>query len=166
MSLLDALSPYKLLVEVAVVGSIVIGIGVAIHGFLEHEQGIGAAKVQALWDQQKAIDSAAAEKTEKEWREKYDQAVSKGSENAQTLQREAAATRIAADSLRSTNATLQQLLSSANAETARKYAATYANVFNDCVARYQTMGAAAQGHANDAAILSAAWPQSQVAPAK
>jgi len=104
------------------------------------------------------VDKEAADKREKDWREKYDQAVNKGAENAQTLQREAAATRAAADGLRNTNSTLQQLLGSASTEAARKYAATYTNVFNDCVAKYQAMGAAAQGHANDVQTLISAWP--------
>ena len=162
MSILDAISPYKLLIEIAVIGSLFAGASFEVHKFLEHERDIGRAEVQQRWDAQKLLDKQAADRQEAAWKEKYDLALKTGVENAQTLLRESAAAHAAADSLRSTNASLQQLLSTATAETARKYASAYANVFNDCVGQYQAMGQAAQGHANDARIISDAWPEVKV----
>jgi hypothetical protein len=159
MSILDALAPYKLVAEIAVIGALAVGAVIGVHQFLEHERDIGRQEVQGRWNEQKAADKLAAEKQEKEWREKYDAAINLGAENAKALRTDANAARTAADGLRNTTDKLGQLLSGASAETARKYAAAYQAVFADCVGRYSAMGEAAQGHANDAATLSAAWPR-------
>jgi hypothetical protein len=159
MSIFDALAPYKLVAEIAVIGTFAVGAVIGVHQFLEHERDIGRQEVQARWNEQKAADKLAADKQEKDWREKYDAAINQGSENAKALRTDAAAARVASDRLRDTNQSLQQLLAGASAETARKYATAYQAVFADCVRRYSAMGEAAQGHASDAATLSAAWPQ-------
>lgn len=139
--------------------ALIAGICWGVHEFLEHERDIGRKEKQVEWDKQKASDKLASEHQEKDWQARLDAAIAKGSVDEQARQREAAATRAAADSLRNTNTTLQQLLPTASAEAARKYAATYANIFNDCVARYREMGEAAQGHANDTKTLDTAWPK-------
>jgi hypothetical protein len=162
--LLARLAPYKLAAEILIFGALAIGAAVGIHQFLEHERDIGRQEVQGRWDQQKIADKAAADKQEKDWREKYDAAINQGAKNAQALRTDAAAARAASDRLRDTNQSLQQLLAGASVETARKYASAYQAVFADCVRRYSAMGEAAQGHANDAATLSAAWPQGAPKP--
>lgn len=163
-AILSKLAPYKLAAEILIFGALAAGAAVGIHQFLEHERDIGRQEVQALWDAQKVADERASAKQEKEWREKYDAAINQGAKNAQALRTDAAAVRAASDRLRDTNQSLQQLLAGATAETARKYAATYQAVFADCVRRYSAMGEAAQGHANDAATLSGAWPQGAPKP--
>lgn len=156
--LLERLVRYKLAAEILVFGAITVGAVAGIHQFLEHERQIGRDEVQARWDKQKADDKLAAEKQEKDWRERYDAAITQGAKNAQTLRVDAAASRAATDRLRDTNDKLGQLLAGATAETARKYASAYQAVFADCVGKYREMGEAAQGHANDAATLREAWP--------
>lgn len=156
---LGRLAPYKLAAEILIFGALGVAAVIGIHQFLEHERDIGRQEVQARWNEQKAADKLAAEKQEKDWREKYDAAINQGAMNAQALRTDAAAARVASDRLRDTNQSLQQLLAGASAETARKYAAAYQAVFADCVGRYREMGEKAQGHANDTATLSAAWPQ-------
>jgi hypothetical protein len=163
-ALLLRLAPYKLAAEILIFGALAVGAAIGIHQFLEHERDIGRQEVQSRWDQQKAADKLAADRQEKDWREKYDAAINLGSENAKALRTDASAARAASDRLRDTNQSLQQLLAGASAETARKYAAAYQAVFADCVGRYRSMGEAAQGHANDAATLSAAWPQGASKP--
>jgi hypothetical protein len=163
-ALLLRLAPYKLAAEILIFGALAVGAAVWAHQFLEHERDIGRQEVQTRWDQQKAADKLAAERQEKDWREKYDVAINLGSENAKALRTDAAAARAAADGLRSTTDKLGQFLAGASAETARKYATAYQAVFADCVGRYRSMGEAAQGHANDAATLSAAWPQGAPKP--
>lgn len=161
-ALLARLAPYKLAFEIAVFGALTVGAAVGVHQFLEHERDIGRAEVQARWDKQKADDKLRAEKQEKDWRDRYTDAINQGAKNAQALHADAAAALAAADGLRNTNDKLGQLLSGATAETARKYAAAYQTVFADCVGRYRAMGEAAQGHANDAATVGAAWPTKAV----
>jgi hypothetical protein len=158
-ALLARLAPYKLAAEILIFGALAAGAIYAVHQFLEHERDIGRQEVQGRWDAQKIADQRAADKQEKDWREKYDAAINQGAKNAQALHADAAAALAAANGLRNTNDKLSQLLAGASAETARKYASAYQAVFADCVGRYSEMGKAAQGHANDAATLSAAWPK-------
>jgi hypothetical protein len=162
--LLARLAPYKLAAEILVFGLLAAGMVYEVHQFLEHERDIGRQEVQARWNAQKVVDKAAGDKQEKDWREKYDAAINLGTKNAEALRTDANAARAASDRLRDTNQSLQQLLAGASAETARKYASAYQAVFADCVGRYRAMGEAAQGHANDAATLSAAWPQGAPKP--
>jgi hypothetical protein len=158
------LARYKLPAEILALIALVVGAVYGAHQFLEHERDIGRQEVQGRWNEQKAADKLAADKQEKDWREKYDAAINLGSENAKALRTDANAARVASDRLRDTNQSLQQLLAGATAETARKYATAYQAVFTDCVGRYRAMGETAQGHANDAATLSAAWPQGAPKP--
>lgn len=159
MSILDALSPYKLLIEIAVIGSLAAGVVWGVHEFLEHERDIGRKEVQARWDAQKLADQTASDKMEKEWREKYDAAVNLGAENVKIARASATTANASADSLRNTNATIVKLIPGASAETARAYASAYQTVFNDCVGKYKELGETAQGHYIDAATLDAAWPR-------
>lgn len=167
-AILGALSPYKLAAKIAVFGALATGVVYETHQFLEHERDIGRQEVQARWDAQKAADKLAADKQEKDWREKYDAAINQGAKNEQAARAAAAAANAAADSLRNTSANILKLLPGASAETARAYASAYQAVFAKCVGEYKALGERATGHANDAAALDAAWPVShaQEAPAR
>jgi hypothetical protein len=158
MSILDALSPYKLLAEIVVIGSLAAGAAYGVHQFLEHERQIGRNEVQARWEAQKVVDALVATKQEKDWLAKYDDAINQGAKNVQIARAAAATANSAADSLRNTSSDILKLMPGASAETARAYAAAYGSVFDKCVGRYKAMGEAAQGHANDAQTLSNAWP--------
>lgn len=158
MSIFDALSRYKLLIEIAVIGSLAGGAIYGIHQFLEHERDIGRKEVQAQWDAQKLSDKTASDKQEKDWREKYDTAVNLGVENVKIARASAVTANASADSLRNTNASIVKLIPGASAETARAYATAYQTVFNECVGRYKEVGERAQGHADDVKTLEAAWP--------
>lgn len=50
MSLLDALSPYKYVVDAALIAALAGGGGLAVHKYNAHQQGIGEARVQAKGD--------------------------------------------------------------------------------------------------------------------
>lgn len=159
------LAPYKLLLQLAAILALVAGAAYGVHQFLEHERDIGRKEVQAQWDAQKASDKLAADKLESDWQARWYLAVNQGNDREKSLRTDAAVARTSADKLRDTNATLQQRLATAPAETARQYAATYAAVFTDCEGRYRAMGEAAQGHANDSLTLQQAWP-TNAQPAK
>lgn len=157
-AIVGRLAPYKLLFEILVIGALAAGVVYEVHQFLEHERDIGRAEVQARWDAQTAADKVATAKQEKDWREKYDAAITQGAENVQIARNAAAAANSSAVSLRNTTQDIAKLIPGASAETARLYAAAYGTVFDQCVERYKEMGSIAQGHANDAKALSDAWP--------
>lgn len=160
MGFLAGLIPSRWLIEGLIGIACAVGITIAGHSFLEHERDLGRHEVQARWDEQKKLDQAAALKQERDWRTKYDDAIHQGAEHAQASRLAAAAANAAADSLRNTSDRFSRLLPSATADAARQYAAAYQAVFTDCVGRYKALGERADGHALDAATLSAAWPVS------
>jgi len=164
MNPLDYLHRYIRVAEVIVIVAVIAFIALWWHNHDMEQQKIGEARIKALWDAQKVADKLAADKQEKDWREKYDSAISQGARNAHALQKAAAVAAGANDRLRDTNTELSKLLSSASPEAVRAYASAYQAVFADCVGEYRKMGQAAQGHANDAETLSNAWPNGQKTP--
>lgn len=149
---------YKLVLEIAVIGALALAVLVGVHSFLDYEQGIGEARVQARWDAQKVADERAAIRLEKDWRERYDAAINQGAINEKIARTAAATANASNDSLRNTSTGLLKLIPNASADTARAYAGAYAAVFADCVGRYKAMGETAQGHLNDDQAVRDAWP--------
>jgi hypothetical protein len=161
-ALLARFAPYKLIAELVVIGFLALYGAEKYHEFLLHERAIGAAEVQKAWDAQKAIDKAAAAKQEADWQARYNAAIQQGAQNAQALQTAATAAAVSSSSLRDTIATLRERLPSASAEASRAYASTLATLLGDCQAEYREVAQRADGHRNDAATLSAAWPTQPV----
>lgn len=101
----------------------------------------------------------ASQAQEQAWQSKYNQGVQDAREREKQLAAESAAATRAAVSLRHTVAGLQQRLSESSAEACRDTAGTLAAVFSECADQYREVAAAADGHASDAALCLAAWPE-------
>lgn len=71
---------------------------------------------------------------------------------------DAAGLRRQLDGLRRDLATVPARIAAASRTAVDEYAAAATVVFEQCTARYAAMAAAADGHANDAAVCHAAWP--------
>jgi hypothetical protein len=152
------LAQYKLAAEIAILGALVAGVAYGGHCLLEHERDIGRNEIRAEYAKQLAEAKDTAAKREQEWRDRYTDAISQGAQNAKALQTAATAAAASSGSLRDTITTLRDRLPSASAEASRTYAATLTTILAECEGRYRAMGQTAQGHANDAATLEAAWP--------
>lgn len=159
MSLLDALSPYKLIAEIAVVGSLAAGAMVGVHQFLERERDIGRQEVQARWDAQTAKDVLAARAKDAENKTRIDDAEKNGATREQTIRTLAAASGNAAIGLRDTLATIRSGVPSATIGSLGQSVAALSAVLTDCTGRYQGMAKIADRHASDAQKLSEAWPR-------
>lgn len=101
----------------------------------------------------------ASQAQEQAWQSKYNQGVQDAREREKKLAAEAVAAGRTAASLRNTVAGLQQRLSESSAEACRHTASAALAVFSECTARYGEVAAAADGHASDAALCLAAWPE-------
>jgi hypothetical protein len=161
--MIQALAPYKLAAEIAVFGALAVGAVYGAHQFLEHERDIGRAEVRAEYEKQLAAAKEDAVKKERDWQARFNDAINQGAKNAQALQTAATAAAVSSSSLRDTIATLRERLPGASAEASRAYASTLATLFAECKDEYRAMGQAAQGHANDAATLGAAFPTEEKA---
>lgn len=100
-----------------------------------------------------------ARKNEHEWQQKYNQGVQDARIREKQIAESTAASRASVVSLRHTVSSLQQRLSESSAEACRHTAGTLAAVFSECATRYGEVAAAADGHASDAALCLAAWPE-------
>lgn len=162
MSIIDILSPYKLAAEIAVFGALAGGVVYGIHEFLEHEQDIGAARVQALWDKETADRTAAALKLTADQNAARDLAAQQGADREKTINAAVTASAAAVVSLRNTIASQQAQLSTASIETNRKYSAVASTIFAECSERYRSVAAEAERNANAARTLSDAWPTATI----
>lgn len=150
--------PTSLLIRIGAVLALVLGLLFMGHRYIEGEREEARAEVRAEWAAHKAADKALADQIERNWRTKYDAAISQGAEREKTHRTHARAAAAAVDSLRDTNDQLQQRIATASTEAARAYATTYQTVFTECVRAYQGVAEQADGHANDVRTLTEAWP--------
>lgn len=110
--------------------------------------------------EQKHADAHAAALSQYQQMESVkDDAIKKYEERAADDARNAAAAIAAANSLRSDLAKVPNRISTATRQAVDEYAATASIVLAECSAEYQQLASKAQGHANDARLMSDAWPQ-------
>jgi hypothetical protein len=158
MSILDALSPYKLLIEIAVIGSLAAGAVYGVHQFLEHERDIGRQEVRAEYATKLAEAKEAARKREAELTTQRDEAVSHANERDQTIRTVAAGGAAASLGLRDILSGIRNGVPSATVEALRQSTATLATVLADCQTRYRGLAEIADRHASDSKTMSDAWP--------
>lgn len=158
MSILDVLGPYKLMIEVAVIGSLALGAAVTVHRTIEaHDERVRSV-VRAEFAQKMADAKDAAKVREDELRTQRDDAINKGNEREQTLRTVAAGGTAASVGLRDALANLRIGVPSATIEALRNSTTTLATVLTDCQGRYRALAEVADRHASDTKTLSDAWP--------
>ena len=101
----------------------------------------------------------ASHKQEQAWQDRYNQGVQDAREREKKLAADAAAARAASVSLRHTIAGIQQRLSESPPEAQRDTGDTALTLLGECADQYREVAAAADGHAADAALCLAAWPE-------
>lgn len=158
MSILDALSPYKLLAEITVIGALAVGAVIGVHQFLEHERDIGRNEVRAEYAVKLADAKEVARIREVELTTQRDEAVSHANERDQTIRTVAAGGAAASLGLRDTLAGIRNGVPSATIEALRQSTAALANVLTDCQGKYRGLAEIADRHASDSKTLSDGWP--------
>ncbi len=159
MSILDALSPYKLAIEIAVIGSLAVGAVYGIHQFLEHERDIGRNEVQARWDAQTAKDVETARLETARLAKQAEDAAKNGANREQTIRTLAIASGNANIGLRDSLATIRSGVPSATVDALGKSVATLSTILAECSGRYQGLAERADRHASDVRTLQEAWPK-------
>lgn len=154
----DFFSPYKLLIEIVLIGGLFIGAVWGAHLFLEHEREIGRTEVRAEYATKLQEAKDAAKLVENALNARIAAAELKGNEREQTIRTVAASGAAASSSLRDTLANIRGGVSSNTVEALGKSVTTLATVFAECQGRYLEVATAADRHANDSAKYQAAWP--------
>lgn len=159
MNPLAFLSPYKLIIEIVLIGSMFAGFAFGVHEFLQHEQDIGYKKAVAIYETKLAEAKEAAKKREDELRAQRDDAVTKENQREQTLRTVAAGGSAASIGLRDTLAAIRNGVPSATIDALRNSTTTLATVLTDCQGRYRELAEKADRHASDTKTLNDAWPK-------
>ena len=108
--------------------------------------------------EQVARNSAASLLTYSRMEKTKDDAINSAKARVATLQADAGRATAAADGLRKQLATANQRIVTASRAAVDEYAATAGELLNSCTAEYRAVAAAADGHANDARLISESWP--------
>jgi hypothetical protein len=158
MSILDALSPYKLGAEIIVFGALAAGATWGIHMGLEHERDIGRNEVRAEYAKQLQEAKDAAQQRETELTTQRDKAIENANQRDQTIQALAARAGVSSNGLRDTIAAIGNSMSSATADALRQTARTYGDVLAECAARRGELGLEAEKLNSEKRTLIEAWP--------
>ena len=156
---MNFLGPYKYVLDAIVIAALLAGAAWLRHWDTTTQQNIGAARVQALWTEQKLTDERAADALKAQYQKEKDDAEVQAAKSIQAANVAAAA---AANSSRVLDGTLKAVLNaSANGDinANRRYTAALAEVFGDCKDQYRELGREAQGHADDSLKLQQAFPK-------
>lgn len=90
-----------------------------------------------------------------------DAAIEAAEKRAQTNAARAAAARADADRMRAQLAGVPGRIAAATDSAVREYASTASAVLGECIAEYQALARASDGHANDARLMQDAWPRKE-----
>ena len=131
----------------------------ALWGYGRHERGLGYSEAQNEYTQRALVASEAARKRELTLQNQLQEAQNESQRNQVALTAAADRARSELDGLRGELASLSHRLSSATADALRQYARTANSVLSECATRYSELAQKADRHANDALMLSRAWPR-------
>lgn len=149
---------YKLLFEILIIGSLVLGAVYGVHKFLEYERDIGRNEVRAEYAQKLAEAKDAAYKRETELRTQRDEAVAQGATREALIRSLAAGSGSANRGLLNTLDNLSRGVPSSSVEALGKSVAALSAVLGECSTRYRDLAEKADRHANDAKTFNDAWP--------
>lgn len=152
-------APYKLLLEIALIGSLAAGAVYGVHQFLEHERDIGRQEVRAEYATKLAEAKEAARKREAELTTQRDEAVSHANERDQTIRSLAASAGNASLGLRDTAKSISNSLSSLSSDAVREIARAYGDVFTECQTRRGSLAEEAERLNSEKRTLIEAWPK-------
>jgi hypothetical protein len=163
-ALTNFFAPYRLGIEIAVIGALVAGLSFGVHEFLEHERDIGRAEIQARWDKQKVDDATLKLQRETELKNQVAAAVTEGKNREEIIRTLAAGSGNASNSLRNTLAAISGGVPSATVEALRLSTTTLASVLGECQDRYRDLAEKADRHTSDVKTLIQAWPTTPAVP--
>jgi leucyl aminopeptidase (aminopeptidase T) len=140
-------------------GAIMVGILTGLHYYDEYEQKIGADKVQAAWDREKAESEAAQLNREHSLQTEKDNAIEQSEKHHQDLVTMANSAANSSKLLDATIAANNAAIARLTNDALNKYTTTLGAVLSDCQQKYTGLAKEADGHAADSLILQQSWPK-------
>jgi hypothetical protein len=166
VTVLAALSPYKLAAEIVVFGALALGAVAGVHIFLEHERDIGRKEIRAEWDKQIAADKEAARLRTVEWEAQRGNAVTEGVKREETIQKLATATAAASGSMRDAVAKINSSVPDYSSDSLRALTSTYGQLLAECVGRRTEVAVEAERLNSEKRTLMEAWPAAAASQVK
>ena len=157
--MLSFFSPYKLLIEVLLIGAMFAGIAFGVHRFLEHEQKIGYDKAVAEYAVKLADAKEVARQKDIANAKQLQDAQNAAAQRDQTLRSVAAAATASANSLHDTIANISRGVSAATTDALRQSTRTLGQVLDQCSNRYRSVAESADRANADKQTLIQAWPK-------
>jgi chromosome segregation ATPase len=157
-ALLLRFAPYRIVLELALIGGGALVGAYEIHKFLMHERNLGAQEVQTRWDTAKAEAEKAQSEREEQWSQRLQEANAHANEREQTIRTLAAAAGNSDGRLRDTLAAIRASVPQATPETLGHTVTTLSAVLEECTGRYRQLAEKADRHAADVKTLQEAWP--------
>ena len=157
-SILSKFSPYRLMIEIAVIGGLLISASIWWHRFLDSEQEIGYKRAVAEYDAKLVIIQAEAVKESNTLRQQVVDAQNAGVKREQENALLLTAVNSTSIGLRNATNSIIRGLPTDTIDALRATTIALTTVFNDCQSKYVEMAKNADGHANDTKTLVQAWP--------
>ncbi len=154
----DSLKPYAWLIDLLLIGALIGAGWIVIERHNAGQQRIGYDRAVGEYRVKQLAAEQTARQREQALTHQLEEARNEATRRDQQNRAAAAAAAAAHDSLRHTNANLRQRIAGAPAEACRLTADAALAVFDQCATEYRTLAEIADRHANDAQLLSDAWP--------
>ncbi len=158
--LLAFFSPYKLVIEIALIGALAVGAVWGAHQFLEHERDIGRLEVRAEWDKQIAKDKEAADKVTKAWSDTATAATTAGAQRDETIRNLSNSVAAAAGGLRDAVAKNNRDLPNYSTDALREATRIRGELLVECSNSRRGISEEAERLNSEKQTLIDAWPTS------
>lgn len=149
------LSPYRWLLAAGLIAAFIAGY----FAWADHQQDIGYERARSEYTAAALIEQQKSAKITADWQKQKDEAINDATTRAIKAKSDADRLRATNGGLRNELASARGQLSSASAETVRRYAATANTVFDECAREVEGMAGQLESIASDALTLYQAWPK-------
>lgn len=152
------LVPYKLFLQILVIGAVIAGLAYVIHAFLAAERTIGYQKAVGEYTAKQIDAEQTARATEQKLTKQVEDAQNAANLREQDIKKMSVDLATTNRKLRDTTLSVRSKLSTDSCDTVRKAADAALTVFSECTREYTAMAENATGHASDVITLIDAWP--------
>lgn len=156
---LSFFSLYKRWFEIGFLAVVIAGLIYCVHTYDKYQQGIGEARIQALWDKEKVEYAAMTAKRNIELQKEKDDALNQADQHRKALLDIAVSASKSSRVFDNNLATNLATESKASRNALTQYTTTLSSVLSECQRAYTGMAKEADGHASDSLMYQQAWPK-------
>jgi len=160
MPLLNFLSPYKTMIEIAAFVAALAFVSIEIHRFMDHQQDIGYQRAVAEYQAKQIAADKANAKIEAALKKQAEDAQNAANNREASIQAASAATVALSNSLRDTLTSIRAGVPTATINALRTTTIALGDVFAECQDRRRSVAEEAERLNSEKRTLIEAWPKS------